>query len=271
MTLMFAARYKLITSLLLGVLLVLFISGKAVSYLMPAEQLLFLMGKNFSGFKTLVITQKTRVMNLYDSAEEVLVDEKIWLKNTGFYRSELSGEPYGRVGQYNFTAQREPGGDMLFRRILMANDSETLMTLLSGMGVDTETVAFTRHDEVVAYRLGHKNLRRPYLVVDKDSFLPLVFCYTLQTDLEPMVVTVRFGDYQKTGKGWYPHEIIYSAGERLEKSVILDVQVNTPVDQPLSEIMMERAMPGKMDHIQDIPEEDERLKETIELLKEKYQ
>jgi len=268
---MVATRYKVFISLLFGVFLVLFVSDKAAPYLMPAEQLLYLMGKNFSGFKTLVITQKTRVINLYDPGEEVMMDEKIWLKSSGAYRSELRGEPYGWVGQYNSTAHREPGGDMLFRRILMANDSENLLTLLSGMGVDMETVAFTRYDGLVSYRLGHKDPRRPHLVVDKDSFLPVVFCYTLQTDLEPMVVTVRFDDYQKTGKGWYPYEIIYSAGEVLEKSVILDLQVNAPVDQPLSEIMMERASLGKGAHFQDIPEEGEQLKEIIELLKEKYQ
>ena len=271
MTKMPATRYKFFFSLLLGVFLVLILSGRATPYVMPAEQLLYLMGNTFSGFKTLAITQTTRLQNPYDQAEELILNEKIWLKNTGFYRSELIGEPYEREGEYNTIADREPGGDIVFRRLLMANDLGNLLTLLSRMGIDTESVAFTRHEGVVAYWLGHKDPRSPHLVVDKDTFLPVVFCYTLQKYFEPMAVTVRFGDYRKTGKGWYPYEITYSAGEVLEQSAILDLQVNAPVEQPLSEIMMEKATPGKFDRFQDIRKEDEQLQEIIELLKEKYQ
>ena len=44
---------------------------KAQAYVMPAEQLLYLMGTNFSRFKTLVITQSTYFENSYDNKTEV--------------------------------------------------------------------------------------------------------------------------------------------------------------------------------------------------------
>lgn len=263
--------YKIFVLLFVGVFLALFVSEKAIPYVMQSEQILYLMEKNFSGFKTLVITQATRVLNPYDQAGEALLNEKIWLKNTGEYRSELIGETYGGEGADDVTADREPGGDVRFRMLFLCNDPETLQTFLSRMGVDTESVALTRFEGTVAYRLGHKHPQRPHLVVDKETFLPIAFCYTLQTDFETTVVRVRFDDYQKTGRGWYPYDIIYSAGEVLEQSVTIDLQVNAPVDQPLSEIMIGKASPGNVDPVQESQEEDEQLKEMIELLKKKYQ
>ncbi len=271
---MIKIRSKCISAMLLGSFFcALILGGRAQAYVMPTEQILYLMGTRFSGFKTLVITQKTSLASLHDPEMEVIQKEKIWLKAPDLYRSELIGEPESQDVENVSTANRGPGGDMAFRRLMMANNLESMVSLLSKLGIDIESVSLTRSDGVIAYRLGSEDPESPKLVIEKDTLLPISFCYTSQVGPDWKIVTVHFGDYQKTGNGWYPHEITYSADkEVLERYVILDLQVNTPVEQPLTEISIERSIPSRgLDVSQDVYEKEERLREIIELFKEKYE
>ncbi len=268
---------KCSAALLLGLFLAVLMPGRAPAYEMPAEQLLYLMGTKFSRFKTMVITQTTHVENLYETDAGVVINEKIWLKAPGLYRSEVIGEVIGEAdGQdagNSRVSDREPGGDMAFRRLLMANDLESIMALLTHMGVNLESVSLSRYEGVVVYQLGNKDLESPNLLIDKSSFLPMIFRYPSPTGPGPGMVTVRFGDYQKIGKGWYPYEITYSSDdETLERYSIVDLQVNATVEPPLSEITFQRTPPPHdLGDSEDLNGEDERLREMIELLKDKYQ
>ncbi len=271
---MIKIRSKCTKTILMGLFFCALISGgRAQAYVMPAEQLLYLMGTRFSGFKTLVITQKTSLASLYDSEIEVIQKEKIWLKAPDLYYAELIGEPESQGIENVSIAHRGPGGAMVFRRLMMANNLESMVSLLSNMGVDIESVSLTRSEGVIAYRLGSEDPESSKLMIEKDTLLPISFCYASQVGTVRKIVTVHFGDYQKAKNGWYPHEITYSEDkEVLERYVILDLQVNSPVEQPLSEISIERYLPYQgRDDSQDVYEKDERLKEIIELLKEKYE
>jgi hypothetical protein len=240
---------------------------------MPAEQLLYLMGTKFSRFKTMVITQTTRVENLDETDTGVVMNEKIWLKAPGLYRSERIGEPDGQDAGDAWVPDREPGGDMAFRRLLMVNDLESIMALLTHMGVNIESVSLSRHEGVVVYQLGNIDPESPKLLIDKNSFLPMLFRYPSPTGPVAGMVTVRFEDYREIGKGWYPYEITYSSDDKaLERYSIVDLQVNATVDGPLSEITYQRPPPSPdLGDPQDLNGEDERLREMIELLKGKYQ
>ncbi len=244
--------------------------GICPAYVMPAEQLLHLMGANFSRFKTLVITQSTQMKYLQGQEIEVILNEKIWLKAPGRYCSESIGMPPDQDAERGMITGREPGGDMSFRRLLIADDLEARMSLLSDMGVDIDSVALTRFEGITAYRLGEKYPESPKLVIDKDTFLPLLFCYRSNNDSAQRIVTVRFGDYQKLGRGWYPFEIVYSRGGVKEHYFVLDLQINTPIDHPLSEIVVKRSVPQETIEAPQETPEDKRLREMIELLKEKY-
>lgn len=238
---------------------------------MPAEQLLNLMGANFSGFKTLVITQSTQLKSLQGREIEVILNEKIWLKAPDLYDAERISMPEDQAAASGMVKGRGPGGDMSFRRLLIADDLDSRMLLLADMGVDIESVTFTRFEGIIAYQLGGENPESPKLLIEKDTFLPLFFCYRSKNDPAQKSVTVRFGDYQKLGKGWYPFEIVYSGREGvIEHNFVLDLQLNTPIDRLLSEIRIDGPPSHEtMDVLQE-PPEDRRLREMIELLKEKY-
>ena len=178
---MFKTYYKSFVLLLLGLFMASLMVGKTLAYVMPAEQLLYLMGRKFSKFKTLVITQTTRVENLYETEAGVVINEKIWLKAPGLYRSELIAEPTGQDVSNALVSNREPGGDMTFRRLLMVNELDSIKALLTHLGINIESVSLSRFEDVVVFQLGDNSPSSPKLLIEKNSFLPVVICYPSST------------------------------------------------------------------------------------------
>jgi len=256
-------------------LLVFFISlampVKASAFIMPAEQVLYLMGTNFSRFKTLVITQSTHLKNRHGEEAEMSLNEEVWLKTPGFYDSELIHSPEAPDGEAGTIMDREPGGDMTFRRLLMAEDLDTRMSFLTDVGIDINFFSLTRFEGIIAYQLGSKGPSSPKLVVDKETFLPVFFCYRSQRESDQGIVTVHFGDYRQLGKGWYPFDIVYTGSEGIiEHQVVLDIKMNTSIDRPLSEIVIKSPLSYETINGPRKTPEDKNLKEIIEFLKKRY-
>jgi len=149
------------------------IHGKTLAYVMPPEQLLHLMGANFSRFKTLVITQSTQLKSLHGREIEVILNEKIWLKAPDLYDAELISMPEDQTAGSGMVKGRGSGGDMSFRRLLLANDLDSRLLLLADMGVDIESVTITRFEGIIAYQLGGEDPDSPKLLIEKDTFLPV--------------------------------------------------------------------------------------------------
>jgi len=253
---------KHIVSFLFIAMLIFLMTGKAHAYVMPAEQVVDLMTRNYSKIKTMVITQSTHLITPEDLEVQMILEEKIWLKSPGFHHSEIMEQSEDWDFIANELMAKRPSPDMAFRQIFMAGDKNTVMALLSEMGINLNSVAFTRFDGVIAYRLGDEDARKPKLLIEKERFLPLLLNYRLWGDSGEKTVTVRFDDYRKVAEGWYPYEIAIFAGEDLEERYfITDLQANIPVDSSF----FERRKKHKK------TPDDDRLREIIDLLKDKYQ
>jgi hypothetical protein len=208
--------------------------GKTQAYIMPAEQLADLMIKNFSGFKTIVVTQATHFVTPEDLETQMILEEKIWLKSDGFHHSELINLPEDWEAMATGLTSGRPSTDMAFRRLFMANDKRTIMALFSEMGINLDAIAFTRFDGVIVYRLGDKDAEAPKLLIEKENFRPLLLSYRLLKEPGLKSVTVRFDDYREVAGGWYPYKIEIFTGENLEECYFaMDLQVNTPIDSSI--------------------------------------
>lgn len=246
-------------------------AGNALAYIMPIEQLVDFMVANFSNFKTLVVTQSTHLVNPQPQGPEPVFQERIWLKSPGFYCSGPVDGPEGQGKEVGGATGVRHSPDMGFRRLLMAGDGRTILAFLSEMGVNFGSVALTRLDGVIAYHIGDPGPESPKLLIEKERFLPLLLSYGQSANSGGKMVTVRFEEYRKVEKGWYPYKIVYSAGHDTEEHYsIKELQVNIPIEQTLSII------PGPGARVSGGPEnkpeagEEERLKEVIEALKKKY-
>ena len=228
---------------------------------MPVEQLIAFMAKNFSGFQTLVIIQSTQQQDERYEVGEGSFMEKISMKSPDLFRAEVQDHPMGRL--------MEP--DMAYRQLLIANSGQRLMGLLSRMGINLHSVAFTRIDDIIAYRIGDKEPERPKILIEKDRFLPLLLIYKSSERSALETITVQFRDYGKMDQGWYPFEITYSVGRKhREDYTIHTLQPNVPIDPTLFVMPGIRSGPDQASEQGQISPEEERLRQMIRKFEEKY-
>ena len=248
----------------------LFASGNGQAYIMPVEQLMGLMANNFSKNDTLIITKSTSLLNAEDGAEALVVEEKIWAKSPNLIRSSITGVPGLDDVSANGVKVHLPVIDTAFYRLLMANDRTDIMALLSEMGVNLEVVSFTRLGRIIAYRVGDRYVASPVLLVDKERFLPIFLKYRYWRDSQWKTMTVRFDDYQKREKRWFPGKINLFLGEEFDlNSFITGVQVNMPIENSIFEQGEKVGSDDDHQHEQGLSS-DRPLKEMIKTLREKY-
>ena len=235
---------------------------KCQGYVIPADQLIAFMAKNFSKFQTLVVIQSTQQRDEDGEVGEESFMERIWMESPDRLRSQVTDHPMGRV--------KEP--DMSYRQVLMANSAQRLVQLLSRMGVNLHSVALTRIDGVIAYRIGDKEPERPKILVEKDRFLPLLLVYGASRPHVLETITVQFKDYKKLEEGWYPFEIIYTDGKAFKEIyTIHTLKANVPIDPALFVMPKREFAPEQASEPEQAPTEEERLREIIKKFEEKYQ
>ncbi|MGD9039706.1 MAG: hypothetical protein PVH82_08735 [Desulfobacteraceae bacterium] len=263
---MTATRAERFAKYLAGILILvglIFVPAESCQgYVIPANQLIAFMAKNFSKFQTLVIIQSTQQKDENDDMGDASFMERVWMESPDRLRSQVTDHPMGRV--------REP--DMSYRQVLMANSAQRLTQLLSSMGVNLHSVALTRIDGIIAYRIGDKEPERPKILVEKDRFLPLLLVYRASRPLVLETITVQFKDYKKMEEGWYPFEIIYTDGQGFKEIyTIHTLKANVPIDPALFVMPKREFAPEQVSEPGEVPAEEERLREIIRKFEEKYQ
>ena len=226
------------------------------AYILPAEQIIQFMARNFKPFETVYI-----IHGVYDDSHgekdtAVFYNEKIWIKSPNFYRAE-SMTPNTHEG-----VER----DHRFRHFLIANKEQWLVRLLNQMGVNLKEVAYTRIDGVIAYRIGNKQASQPKILIEKERFLPLLLVYKASTMTSEITIHVRFNDYRKVEQGWYPFEITLSSDNAQVTRLIIDqLKVNIPIPVSVFSVQGKRSSEKEPDSA-----EDDRLRRIIEAFEEKY-
>ena len=218
---------KSFCALWLGIIFCVFSSG-AEAYVMPPEQLIDYMQDKLGAFKTLIIDQKTVVMDPLDGKEVNAFEEKIWIKPPGFFESKVIS------GREDVGAAADEFFPSLFRQLLMVNSRQYILMLLAKFGIDVESSGYARLDGVVAYSIGARELGGARLLLNKETFFPMLLEYEVHDDSGPARVSIRFEEYREISGGWYPFKIVYLEGEKVdEQYLVLDLQANIPLSAGL--------------------------------------
>ena len=236
---------------------------QGLGYILPAEQLIQLMADNASKFKTLVITQLTQQEkgDASEGRELEVFREQIWMQAPARYQSKVLNQDWGRREAPN----------VAFRRLFLADSSESFMRLLLEMGVDLDQVAYTRVDGIVAYRIGNAEPGTPKLIIEKKRFLPLQLTYWAIGDHAGALVDVRFRDYREVDHGWYPYEITYSSDRWSNETYsLLTILPNGPFDPSVFSSPMKDFSEGKASEKSEGLSDEERLKQIIQKFEDKY-
>jgi len=261
-------------------------SGNAAGYVIPIELLIDKMQDRFSSFHTLIVDQTTQILGSPEGEVADVFQEKVWLRAPGYYRSEIMGRSRaekvsqpsptgGKEGSDKETVDaavfRKPNRDTTFRRLLMTGKRADILASLAQAGVDIDSIGVSRVDGTVVYRIGKKGPNQPRLLVDRTTFFPLLFSYLSSGSPQKHLVTVRFDHYKEVGSGWYPYAIDYTDnGANAERCFVLNIRVNPPIDISFFEApARDHGRPPSASTTID-PKEEDRLKEAIQAIKEKY-
>ena len=178
--------------ILIMILFSIFNLSNSLAYIIPSEQLLEFMIKNFSKINSLVIIQST--LQEETSAESETIQkqfkEQLWLKSPAFFQSRILTEEGTQPGTR----------DLSYRRLIMAESQSDLETFLRDIGIKLDQVMLNRLEKTIVYQIGNNNPYSPRLLVEKKRFLPLLISYPLSESSYKMV-TVRFQDYRELEKG----------------------------------------------------------------------
>lgn len=261
-------RIKINLSILLVLTGILLYGYSSFGYVMPAEQILDFMTSNFKGVRTVTLIQST--LQTFKGNEKVFT-EQVWLESPDKYFTK----PLDRLGERDAIVP-----DLLYRQLLIANSREKIERILLSLGIDLTKTSFTRLDGVIAYRIGSKDPGSPKLLVEKKRFLPLLLVYKVPGEAGNELKTVRFEDYQKKDKGWYPFEITYKSGDSLvEKYTVQTFQENMPIDASILKTFPEYALPETPEPTGEpgtnnpgtTDVQKEQLKDVIKAFEEQYQ
>ena len=235
------------TGLLILIIAILSMSYSSMAYIMPAEQLLGFISENFSVYKSVVLIQS--VLRTTPDNEKIF-KEQISLSSPDRYSTKL----LDRLGG------RDNPPDLTYLQLLMANQPARLEHILSAIGIDTKSVSYTRVDGEIAYRIGGKDPESPGLLIEKSRFIPLLLIYKAPGEPEEKIITVRFQEYRKESKGWYPFEIVYSeSGGLVERYTVQTFQVNVPVDSAILQRFPELEIPEEEVPVDEESDNEEEL------------
>lgn len=236
--------------------------NKSYGYIMPAEQLIEFMTKNFRKFQTVEILHSTFWNRKVDGSEGKDVLEHLKLKSPDLlYYQTIEGD-----------REYESGHDRTYLQLLISNKKERIESLLSRMGINLHSVAFTRFDGSIAYRIGNKSPESPQILIEKDRFIPLYLTYMPPGSQYKEAIHITFEDYRELDQGWYPFRITYSSDLFEEIYSVDSIQVNINMDSTIfksSGADLNQPKRAKEKPI-DGPDTD-RLKRIIEVFEEKYQ
>jgi hypothetical protein len=225
-----------------------------LGYIIPSEQVIEFMTGNFSGFRTIAITQNTR------QADNMFYNEQIFMKSPDLI--------YRKVMDMDRTSSSETS----YYTLLMANNPSMIKHMLSALHINLDIIEYAKTDGTIAYCIGDKDPMSPKLLVEKGRFLPLLLKYRSPDDPYGDIITVEFKDYRELDNGWFPFEIIYSLDNKMvETHSIQSVQANISIDPSLFLSGKNALNPDMQTREKSSNEiENDRLKKIIKTFEEKY-
>ena len=126
------------------------------------------------------------------------------MTDTGLRFYALSESGFVKVDGGMVSAMEKPAVDY-YTDPLLHRDYEIMAQALVLAGVNTEKVTFQRLDGQICYFIGQPPVdqaQMPGLWIDKESFFPVRYLIRKKK----RVVDIRYGNWQRVSRTWYPME-----------------------------------------------------------------
>ncbi len=275
-------------ALLLGLVAAVW-GGEAKAYVLPGRVVLDRYIRSLGGETCLRIRQKGRIRIKAQSPEAVVVDETVYYRFPGMFRSDAVSGPVKRihlqVGDAALTVLDQrivPAAKNPFDRykdLLLCRSRRDLETLLARHGINPDICTLGRFEGAVVYVIGarYPDESKPQLAIDKEHFWPVRWVFAEDANGSPAErMEIRYGNWTQTGTTWYPWRVaFYQNGEPAETIEVKDLQVNPSFPPALFDMATLKSMYArKKDGDAASPKGDgvsEEIEKTIEEFKKMYE
>lgn len=203
------------------------------SYVLPAEQILDFMIKQFGSTRTFEVFQRTVI---YDPALEGGMrefDEALYYWYPDRFRCEVNtpgGEqirvvgPEGAIFVINgkIVAETESPFDH-FKDLLLYRQADLLLNRLSQLNVNLDVVSLGRYKNRIAYVIGanYPDESVPQVWIEKKTFRPMRFLLKSGPD-DADLEEIEYADYVPLDKKrWYPEHILFYRDGGLARMYVL--------------------------------------------------
>ena len=220
------------------------------AYVIPGPHLLELMIKKLGTGKSLLISQK---LLLYDvSAEKNIIELKETLKYNfpEKFRSDIQSEHTKRIYVFSLgTALTVIDNKIVsntktrfdcYNDVFLYRSRILLQNRFSLQGVDISVSSLGRFQNKIIYVIGAKNPDKSVSQVwlDKNTFQPIRWIITGKGNKSSGdVLEIRYGDWKRTNKTWYPMHIEFYHNDVLVREIYADkIKTNPSFSDELFDI-----------------------------------
>jgi len=224
-----------------------FFYTQANAYVIPGPHLLELMIEKLGRGKSLLISQK---LSLYDvSPEKNIIELRETLKYNfpEEFRSEIQSENAKRIYVFSLGAvltvidnkivsNTETRFDC-YKDVFLYRSRVLLQNRLSLLGVNTSVSSLGRFQNKVAYVIGaeYPDESVSQIWLDKNTFQPVRWIIINKGNKD--VLEIRYGDWKRTKKTWYPIHIEFYHNNVLVREIYADnIKVNPSFSDELFDI-----------------------------------
>ena len=222
----------------------------ANAYVIPGPHLLKLMIEKLGRGKSLLISQK---LLLYDvSPEKSIIELRETLKYNfpEKFRSDIQSENAKRIFVFSFGAALTVIDNKIvsntetrfdcYKDVFLYRSRILLQNRLSLLGIDTSVSSLGRFQDKIAYVIGAKypDESVPQIWLDKNTFQPVRWIIIGKDNKSNRdVLEIRYGDWKRTYKTWYPMHIEFYHNDVLVREIYADkIKVNPSFSDELFDI-----------------------------------
>jgi len=220
------------------------------AYVIPGPHLLELMIEKLGREKNLLISQK---LSLYDvSAEKNIIELKETLKYNfpEKFRSDIQSEHTKRIHVFSLGATLTVIDNKIvsnaetrfdcYKDVFLYRSRILLQNRLSLLGVDISVSSLGRFQDKIAYVIGanYPDESVSQIWLDKNTFQPVRWIIIGKGNKSSGdVLEIRYGNWKRTNKTWYPMHIEFYHNDVLVREVYADkIKINPSFSDELFDI-----------------------------------
>lgn len=214
----------------------------AFSYVLKGPHILYKMKEKLGTSETLLVSGKLRLYNTGEnSVGYVECSETLRYGYPESFRSDVFSDMSHQISIASFDKEITILNDKItsqkglqfngYKDIFLFKSVELLKHKLRRQGIGTDISSMGRFDGNLVYIVGaqYPDEATPQLMVDKNSFLPvrLLLPFGL-TDTGNNFLDIRFHEWRKNGKIWYPGVIDFYTNGQLTREFVTDEEIVNP-------------------------------------------